>query len=333
MTNELKQRVMNEIEAHSSVFIKVNQIQYRIRCPICGDSQKNLRDAHCYIKFSYDASEPLLYHCFKCNASGIVNRRFLKKLQITGDILNQISSQRYNKIQSYKNTDVNIITGDPVLDSLQVKYLEKRIGRKFTSEDLDTFKIVWNMSNLYPYINDQRTKNSMPNNNESISFLSDNKGTLLTRFFDDKIGRWRKINLFPAGKAMYTLKTTFDLFNTKLSDKPPSEVWIAEGVIDIISLYMMRKEDSDIEMYSAAYIAILGRDYIGGVEYIISKGMFGKWIDLNICIDSNIDIETLISQLRNYKWLFKSIRVIRNRKDEDFGVTPDRILLSTRKVV
>ena len=63
----------------------ISSIRYRIRCPICGDSQKDFKDSHCYIKCSDDPNEPLLYKCFLCNAKGMVNEDFLKMLQIKGD--------------------------------------------------------------------------------------------------------------------------------------------------------------------------------------------------------------------------------------------------------
>lgn len=333
MTNELKQQIMDEIEKQSNVFIKANKNEYRIRCPICGDSQKNLRDAHCYIKFSYDATEPLLYHCFKCNASGIINKSFLKKLQIKGDILNRISNNRYNRVQSYKKADINILTGTPQLFTPQTRYLEKRLGYLFDVDELDKFKIVWNMSNLYPYISSDRIKNSMPNNNESISFLSDDKSTLLTRFFDDKNGRWRKIKLFPSdGKSMYTLKTTFDLFNHRHSGNDASEIWIAEGIMDVISLYKKRQKSEYSNSTSIAYIGVLGSDYISGIDYAISKGMFGKWVELKICIDNDIDIKSLIEELRKYKWLYRTIYIVQNIDEKDFGVPPERMWLSFKKV-
>lgn len=335
MTNELKQQVMDEIEKHVTVFTKVNQYEYRIRCPICGDSQKNPKDSHCYIRFSYDPGEPLLYHCFKCNSSGIVNKKFMELLHIKGDILKQVSGQRYNRIQSYKKANVDIITGEPQLYTPQTRYLERRLGYLFTAEELDKMKIIWDMSNLYPYISDQRVKNSMPNNTESVSFLSDDKSTILTRFFDDSIGRWRKIRLFPSpGKAMYTMKTTFDLFNNKSSGNQASEVWIAEGVMDILGIYKKRFNNDQVPVPdSIAYIAVLGSDYISGVEYAIAKGMFGRWVELKICIDSDVDRDVLMEKLKKYKWLFRSIYVATNVNGKDFGMHSSRIWWTFRKVI
>ena len=80
-------------------------------------------------------------------------------------------------------------------------------------DDFNKFKIIWDFNSVLPYVTSQRTRNTMPNNNDSISFLSDDKSVLLIRSFTDDGDRWRKLTLFPTGnKSFYTIKTTLDLF-------------------------------------------------------------------------------------------------------------------------
>lgn len=43
---------MNEIEKNVDIFRKESNSEFRIRCPICGDSKKNPSDSHCYLKCS-----------------------------------------------------------------------------------------------------------------------------------------------------------------------------------------------------------------------------------------------------------------------------------------
>lgn len=328
MNNDLKQKIMREIEKKADVFIKSSAEQYRIRCPICGDSQKNLRDAHCYLKCSYDPNEPILFICFKCNAHGAVGRSFLEKMQIDPKVINMVGSQRYNRIGSYKKSNVDIITGTPIMDSPQVRYLEKRLDVKFDQKDLEMFKIIWDMNNIYPYISDRRVLNSMPNNRDSISFLSDDKSVLLSRSFSDENGRWRKIKILPSdGKSFYTMKTQYDLFRTQ----GRNHVCIAEGIVDIISVYMnFCKGEQDDQ--SIAMIATLGSDYVSAIDYIISKGILGKNTDVDIYIDDDIDEKSLIRSLRKYKWLFGTIQVIRNVRSKDVGVPVSQIKLAYQTV-
>lgn len=324
MTNNVKQQILDEIQQHSTVFKKVSNIQYRIRCPICGDSQSDLRDAHCYIKCDFNnPSEPLLFNCFKCNKGGKVTSQFLKQLGVKSDLVNTIDNQRFNRIGSIKHKDVNIITGTPVMNSPQVKYIESRLGSGFTIDDYDKFKIVWDMNNVYPYATSARVRNTMPSNHDSISFLSDDKSVLLIRAFTDEDYRWRKLTLFETGnKSFYTIKATLDLFT---QDK--IVVNIAEGVMDVLSIYKNFNEPN------SAYIATLGSDYLSGIDYAISKGLIGNNVIIKIYIDGDLkDDQSLKYKLKKYKWLFGSILIYKNIVSKDVGVKSDNIRLIEQRV-
>lgn len=325
--SDIKHQIMNEIEKNSDVFIKASSIQYRIRCPICGDSPKNPKDAHCYIKCSYDPDEPLLFNCFLCNAGGVVSEMFLEKLGVSSDLCNQVNNRRFNKIASLKNFHNAINIGSPkasdALVSPQARYIASRLGGGFTIDDLENFKIIWDLNNIYPYITDRRVRNSMPSNMNSISFLSDDKSSLLTRYFSDDGSRWRKIKIFPSeNRSFYTIKATLDLFTSE-----DIEVNIAEGVLDVLSVYKNFNEcDNSI------FIATLGSDYISGIEYTILKGLIGFNVTLKIYIDSDVDEQSLKRRLKKYKWLFKNIYVLKNIKSKDVGVTIDKIKLIKSKI-
>ena len=325
MTNNTKQEILDEIQNHSTVFIKVSSVQYRIRCPICGDSQSNPRDAHCYIKCDFnDPNEPLLFNCFKCNKGGRVNSNFLKMMNIKTDILSIVDNQRFNKIGSIKRTNIDLITGEPIMDSPQIKYIEDRLGKGFTKDDYDKFKIIWDMNSVYPYISSIRVRNTMPSNNDSISFLSDDKSVLLVRSFNDNGGRWRKISMFQSeNKSFYTIKSTLNLFTQE-----PIVVNIAEGVLDIISIYKNFNDNN------SAYIATLGSDYISGIEYAIAKGLIGDNIIIKIYIDndSSVNEKMLKSKLKKFKWLFNSIIIYKNIASKDVGVHINDIKLIEQRI-
>lgn len=323
LTNDVKHKIIDEIEKKSDVFYRKSNEQYLVRCPICGDSQKNSKDAHCYIKCSNDPNEPLLYMCFKCNSAGMVSRSFLEKMGVRSNITAELDNQRYNKVPSIKKMDINIITGDPVMNSLQTQYIEKRLGSGFTSDDYDRFKIVWDMTLVYPYITDQRVKNSMPINSNSVSFLSDDKSLMLTRSFDDDGILWRKTNLFPSdNRAFYTIKSTIDLFTSDTI-----EVNIAEGVMDVLSIYRNFASPNN-----AVFIAAMGSDYVSSVDYAIAKGLIGNNIVVKIYVDDDINEKSLKYKLKKYKWIFKEIYIYKNIKAKDVGVTMDKIKLIESKI-
>lgn len=320
-----KFKILDEIRNNVDIFKPAGQYEYRIRCPFCGDSQKDLTDTHCYIKCSNDPNEPLLYRCFlgNCNAKGKVDKYFFKKLGIRSKIIDNIPIQRCNKIGQIKKESVNVITGSPIVPSPQTKYIEDRLGNGFSIGDYDKFKIIWDMRTLYPYISNERIRNTLPSNHDSISFLSDNKSMILTRRFSDSGRRWDNTNIINNdGKSFYTIKATFDLFT---SDS--IIVNIAEGIFDILSVY---KNFNDGE--NSVYIGLIGSDYEGGVEYAIAKGIIGSNVTIKIYLDNDIDVYNIKDRLRRYKWLFNRIILYINTLSKDVGVKLDRIKLIERVV-
>lgn len=313
MEKEIKEQIMKEIENNVDIFKQVSNIRWRIRCPFCGDSQKDLTDTHMYLKCDYNnPNEPILYNCFleNCLAHGRVSKFFLRKLGIISKVEDKLSNQRYSKLFSLKETNIDIITGEPIIDSIQNKYIIKRLGYGLTIEDLDKFKILWNMKTILPYISNNKTRNILPNNIDSISFLSDDKSTIISRGIKDEDG-WRKISLFNTENRMfYTIKTVFNLFTEEIIT-----VNIAEGIFDILSVYKNFNDG-----INTAFIALLGSDYESGVNYAILKGLVGSNVVIKIYLDSKINVNKIKKELKKYKYFFKDIILYKNIKYKDIGV-------------
>ena len=315
---ELKTKILEMIQEKAPVFKQSSNGQYRIRCPICGDSQKNLTDSHMYLKSSYDPTEPILYKCFKCNTSGKITAHFLSLLDIHIPDFDDTSSQHFNRVTKFGESTTEILTGTPNMKSDQVGYIEYRLGKGLIEEDYQKFKIVWDMNQVVPYVTNQRVKNTLPSNMTSISFLSNDGSMLLTRFFQPiKDFRWKKTKLFPGSqRSFYTIKSTIDLFTLK-----PITVHIAEGIIDIISIYKNFNTGDN-----SLYLATLAKDHPVSLEYTISLGLVGSNVDVRVYIDNDIDSKQLKSTLRKYRWVFGNIIIIRNGKSEDFGVHREQII-------
>lgn len=270
-----------------------------------------------------DDSEPLLYNCFLCNKHGAVNKRFLDAIGIKDDLSEVIGRQKYNHVKSIKNNPVEVITGSPIPDSPQIRYIEYRIGKGLTLEDYDRFKIVWDISALIPFISDEKIKNTLPSNRESISFLSDDKTVLLTRMFDNNEIRWKKTRLMRSyNGSYYTIKTTMDLFTSE-----EIVVNIAEGVMDILSIYKNFNDGPN-----SIFIGALGSNYVSALKYAIDKGFIGYNVSVKVYMDNGIDEKDLIKSLKPYKWLFNTITVYRNIIGKDVGVKIEDIRLEERRV-
>ena len=156
----------------------------------------------------------------------------------------------------------------------------------------------------------------MPNNHNTVSFLSDDKSSILTRVFNDDKPSWKKTRIINSNnRVFYSIKSDIELFTD-------GEITInlAEGIIDIISVYGNFNSGPN-----SIYTAILGIDYISGIDHWLAKGIIGPNINIRIFIDSNINEKDLKKHLKKYKWLFKNISIYKNAKFEDFGTKPDKI--------
>lgn len=323
---DIKTEILDEILKCSPVHRKVNGEMYRIRCPICGDSQKNQNDMHCYIKCSNDPNEPLLYICFLCNSKGRINKWFLDKLGASPKVSKSLQETTYNRLPSIKTSDVEILTGKPIMNSPQVEYIERRLGHGFIEEDYDRMKIVWDMNLVSQYIRDQKTKNTLPNNRDSISFISDDKTAMLSRTFLDssKLGhQWRKIRILSTSThSYYAIKTQIDLFSKDLL-----YVNIAEGIFDILSVFKNFNDGAN-----SVFFAALGSDYISTLEYIIAKGFIGTNVIVKIYIDQGIREKELFNNLKKFKWMFNTIYVYKNVMGKDVGERLETIKLQEKRI-
>lgn len=325
MDSELKFKIMSEIENNVPVFKKVSNIRWKIRCPFCGDSQKDYKDAHLYLKCDYDnPNEPILYNCFlaNCQVHGKVTKQFMNKLGIRSKVADELVNQRYSKLYAFKEAAIDIITGTPIINSPQITYIESRLGSGFTLEDYDRFKIIWDIGTVYQYISDEKTLNTLPSNIDSISMLSDDKSTLLSRGFLEN-DNWRKVKIVSSNtRLFYTIKTVFNLFTDEVIT-----VNIAEGIFDVLSIYKNFNDGPN-----SVFIATLGPDYAAAVNYAIVKGLVGTNVVLKIYADGNVSEKKLKFQLKKYKYFFKEIIILKNIKYKDVGVTMDKIELVTYNV-
>lgn len=323
MNNEIKRKILNAIEDKADVFIKKSDIQYLTRCPICGDTDKDPTHAHCYIKCTYNPTEPLQYNCFLCNNNGAIGKYFLDKMGIDKNTINEYTSDmKYNRLPSLKDSkDLELSKLD--MNSDQIKYIEYRIGKGLSIEDYNKFRIVPNISDLEKYITSVKVKHTLPSNRNSISFLNDDNSVLLTRLFEDIDNkRWNKKRLFSSNnKSMYTIKVQLDLFTEE-----EININISEGVLDALSSYKNFSEGISINL------AVLGSNYIDGIEYMIAKGFIGDNINIRIYVDDNINIKQLKNDLKSYKWIFKSINIYENILYKDIGTHVEKIQLKEYKV-
>lgn len=316
---KLKFDIMDAIQKEYPSCRKVGMNQYRMRCPICGDSQSNPKEAHMYLKCDFDSEEPILYNCFKgnCQAKGKIDAKFLKQIGVKVKGIDKLSSQVYNKISNYKNLEFDVVCGEPIKDSYQMKYIEWRLGKGFNIDDYNKFKIIWDYNKFYECISNKKI--NIPPNDKNISFLSSDKSMVLSRSFNDNgMYSWLKTHIFNSSNVNeYSISTELDIFT-----KDQIYINISEGIFDILSVYKNFNTGDN-----SAYVAVLGSRYESGIQNIINKGLFGKNVNVNIYADTDINLSALKYSLLKYKWLFNKISIYTNILYKDVGVTIDKIKL------
>lgn len=282
--------------------------QYRCTtCPFCGDTHK-----HMYVKIDQDNDDPVLYKCFKCAASGIMNQEWLDYFDITDIQIPKIKGQR--RIQSSGVSDVIPELIDFEKDTINItecaEYIQKRVGVYPSKNDLKAFQFV---GNVFDYVT-AYLGGDLKGLRGRVWFRLSN-GNIAGRALDDGNSfRWRKRNRIdsygnPCGGGIYIIKNQIDPYQT-------INICICEGVMDAIGLYY------HAGINNAVFIACMGMDYQVGMKHALDMGIFGDSVNIRIFKDSNIDVVRINREWRN---IFKSITIYRNSIGKDYGVPCDQI--------
>lgn len=310
------------------------------KCHICGDS-RDPSSRHMYIGMKGGV---IVYNCFKCNSSGVVDNKFLRDLDCADfDLMRLCNQNNMNNTRYLRNEQMeafsrysrpNITFHRSPGNDKKVESICRRMGYDFFKEGaIQSFKIIVNLKEFLidngikeftrdPFIIDELS-------NFYIGFLSmDNKYVNLRRLVpEDKVhpsirSRYVKYNIFNLDKSdYYTIPGT-------ISPQNP-EIHIAEGPFDIVGVKLIADNDYGNRMYSA----IGGKSYLGIVKYLLSRFGF-ICFTLHIYADSDIDTYE-IQKISDYIRIYQNpVYLHRNTMDgeKDFGVAKSRIIDSIIKV-
>ena len=305
------------------------------KCHICGDS-RDPSSRHMYIGLK---DGTIVYNCFKCNSSGLVDRDFLRSIDCTDVELMRLCFENHAfNYRTIRNSEIEQITKimvpkwtfrDTPGNRKKIESISRRMGHQFTQDDLSRFKIVLNLrefleDNDIPPASFTRTPEIVYQLSEFyVGFLSmDNKYINLRILVpEEKVhpsirSRYIKYNIFDLDKGDYYVIPTIIRPDKKL------KIRIAEGPFDIIGVYLFNKPyDNEI------YAAINGKSYLGIIKYLISR--FG-FMDATFHIYADNDVDSYeIQKISNFmKPYGMPIFLHRNTMDgeKDFGVSADRII-------
>ena len=308
-----------------------------------------MNTGHLYIKINPDDNYPMVYHCFKCEESGVVDDNLLLALNI-GDINLKSNITTLNKtsdrIKGQKFlTDDEIINFNyklpEVKDYNKIKYIENRLGCNLSIEDIEKFKIITSLKDflIYNNIKEITMENYVCHNIEKnyVGFLSFGGAYILFRdITNTQQYRWIKYpttNDSRGCKLFYSISNSIDVFT-----KDNININLSEGVPDILSAYknLNYNNSNDLD------IAVCGKQYLYVLNTLNTMGFIGSNINLNIFSDNDevfnnknnkpTNIEYFKKLLHKNKYLYNSTNIYYNLIDKDIGVTKDKIKLKKYKI-
>lgn len=308
-----------------------------IRCPFCGDS-KDPKNAHLYISIAKD--KPHYFHCFKCNESGILNSKTLRRMSVY-DVEASIQLDEYNKKVASKIPSKGkylkyFLRNDRIRDNelslAKLKYINHRLGINLTYQDCLDNKIVLN---LYDLLNSNkiskltRHPNIVNQLDECfIGFISmDNNFVTLRnivppgKVHESIDRRYTEYNIFGANDNShkgYCIPTTIDTLNPN-----PIRIHISEGVFDILSVFYNLNNGNK---YQSIYYAMCGKNYEDKLMMFITDYGFIN-VEYHIYIDNDIQ-NYIIDNLRHISRTLKiNVYIHQNRYngEKDFGVKRSKI--------
>lgn len=290
----------------TGIFKFQSNSRYTSQCPFCNDNKK-----HMYVLIDLNSDMPVLYNCFKCNSKGKMNSEFLKYFGIEDITIPR--SKFKKKIEPNKASSLPIIISVDEDDDISgvVNYIKSKVGHYPSLTELQYFQYV---GKPITYSKDYLGNISDDKCFNNRYWFRMTNGNIIGRYHNDKTEyRWFKYKSAYVNndKGLYTLKIPFDLHQT-------INVYIAEGVMDVIGLYYNYTHDNNI------YIATMGKNYVNGIQYLIDMGIFGDNVNIKIFKDPDVQLKNIYID-NNMRGLFGKIDIYQNILDKDYGVLPDEL--------
>lgn len=347
---EFKLRFLHELFSRDVYTKKVNDVQYRTRCPYCGDSTKNPNTGHFYIRCDVNDNVAILYNCFRCPAHGRIGRDELEKLGISNIDL-RASVGGMNEKMILPSTAQ--IIGDKFrtfpfelsqnrIHREKLSYIEKRLDLHVDEDMEKDIKVITSLKEFMD-TNQINWLGCLPNiatfyEECCIGFLSYGGSHILFRDITgrSKIG-WHKYPITSQSYenyVCYSISSELDLFT---EDK--ISINLSEGVMDAIGIAYNcnQKKKNHIIMGNG------GKHYQTLINHLIGLGLVGYNVDLNIYADNDMvfgnkknNFDTTIPYFKkvfkNYTYLFNSVNIIYNEKSKDCGVPKSEIFLKATRL-
>lgn len=311
--------------------------QCGVRCPFCLDSHIK-HHHHMTIKYSLQP----IFHCFRCNSSGIVDKEFLLALNIYDPdffkILEEVNKENiknYKKNKSISKTNPILISNNnykipnTIYEDYKDKliYLKSRINQDISLDIIQKYKVILSIydfldyNNIYKYSQKEEFMDILDKN--YIGFLSIDNNFIILRKIDDSNNLMRFFDYNILGKEenklkLYSISNEVDIFSSDIT------LHIGEGYFDIINVERLLKDK--IEYDKNIFCSVGGKNFNNVINYFYSLGFLN--MNINIYSDggeSGITIEEYQKMFRsnkNLSILKPKINIYYNNVEgeKDFGV-------------
>lgn len=337
-THEFKEELIQELLTLPAA--KKTRDGVVVRCPSCGDSRKSRDHGHLHIRIDLRNDEPIIYHCFRCDEfKGIFNSSTLRELELYDNNIsstliqyNNSSIRKIKKSLKMKNNKLDIRNPqvkDTKLAEEKRQYLNKRLGVDLSLADWTQLKVVFNLiellmeNNLKDFTTSKDTILSLHAN--YVGFLTTANEFVNCRCIYPEGQRYYKYTLkeiIGDTKKMYIIPTEVDLLSTE-----KITINIAEGVFDILGIYLNLSENHTNQIYSA----VCGCGFHTVITYFIQCGIFGDNVRINIFSDKDKDKNFYNKLINHISPFVGEIYLYYNEIGKDYGVPKDEVrLLETR---
>lgn len=346
MSQHSFQTVLDALE-RSGRFYRIRNNECNVRCPVCGDSTKNLNHAHMYINLE----SPHMVFCQRCGyrarsltveileGLGAAEREASVYVRLVEKNERRSGrSRRRPPSLAVGNTRLKIPqpSMDDEYDRATVQYLEERLGGEpLSKEEIERYRIV--TCGLYGFLdaNDidkltihQREADRL--NDSCIGFLSADESYIIFRTMDDKFvknggRRYTNYRIYEEweGSKSFTARADINIA------APIHNVVCAEGIIDLIQLervYYPERRWTD----SHIGVATCGATHETVLRQMVTLGVMSQNTDLYIdnLPDGRPDVNAIrhAKNLRRTSPFFASavdfkLSVYRNsyEDEKDFG--------------
>lgn len=302
---------------------RVGNKVYNIRCPFCGDSQKNPMHEHFYIKIQPDERTGMAlfsYDCKLCNARkrvmsltdainiGIKNQYLLEYIKnnqskVKNVVYNTNSNALAEKLEFNSNTVSNV-------EDFKQRYMYNRLHNSDIANNPNKYKIIYDLvdffkrnklePNFTDYPNAKQLLRQMHDN--CIGFLSFDNTHIIFRDVTGNVGRrYTQYMIYSENKLLnmglntetsgiYVIPTDIDVMAKQL------KLVMAEGTFDILRAYNDLYTDKTNTIFASVSNA---HGYSSALKKFMEYGFMFSNID--IYSDSDVDIWYYKNNIKVYE--------------------------------